>query len=388
MTLAELAQKRSKLLHDAQQIMLGENVTAEQRTQATTMLADADLLTADMALLTRASVVDQEERSQNIIPRSQPAGNNADTRTLEQRRADTQAAYRNYLRTGQVETRDLGVTADGIFIPTGVAEPSVARVYAGSILDLVYRMPSDTGEPIKVPYLNDTAQSFVLNSAGITVTDPTVGGITISIDDLRSNPILVETSLVQDASYDIAGFINQAINSRYQRTVSNWITLGNASNVGGLSTITAGITGGTTLVLSYNDLVGLLTTLDPAYTPGAAWVMNNATLGLLLKVVDSNNRPIFLPYSDGGNSGFVGTCLGYPVKINPYQPSIGVGNKFIQFGNFKEGYTFREVNPGIQILRLAERYAELKKVGFVAFARVGGAVTDAGTHPIVTLTGK
>jgi predicted phage gp36 major capsid-like protein len=43
--------------------------------------------------------------------------------------------------------------------------------------------------------------------------------------------------------------------------------------------------------------------------------------------------------------------------------------------------------------RLDERYAELNKVGFVAFARVGGVVTNPGSiaatpAPVVALTIK
>jgi HK97 family phage major capsid protein len=236
--------------------------------------------------------------------------------------------------------------------------------------------------------INDTAQGFVLDSTGITTTDPATSGVTISIDDVRSNPILISNSLVQDAGFDLVSFVEKAIQSRYTRSVSQWITTGNTSNVGGLSTITAGVQGNTTLVLKYNDLSNLKNALDPAYQPSAVWTMNTATLGLVEQIVDGNQRPVFMNYNDGATSGFAGTLFGFPVKVNPYLPNIGVNAKFIQFGDFEQGYTFREVLPGVMLKRLEERYAELNKVGFVAFARVGGAVTDAGTSPILTLTGK
>jgi HK97 family phage major capsid protein len=66
-------------------------------------------------------------------------------------------------------------------------------------------------------------------------------------------------------------------------------------------------------------------------------------------------------------------------------PNVATGNFPVLFGDFKEGYTFRQQNPGIGILRLNELFAAGYETGFVGFARVGGVVTDAGTHPVVSL---
>lgn len=388
MTIKELREKITKLRLDARAVISGETVTAENLAASDTMLAEANTLNSAAQ---RMEQLETEERTANPIPRGNPGAADpvADHRSMDERRVATSNALRSFLRNERFEARDLTVGSNGsVMIPTAVADAKIARLYAGGIYDVVYKLRTATGEAVKAPMINDTAQGFVLNSAGITTTDPTTSGVTISIDDIRMNPILIENSLIQDAGFDLVSFVEQACQSRYTRTVSNWITTGNTSNVGGLSTITAGVTGATTLVTAYKDIVNLLTTLDPAYTPNAVWTMNNTTLGAVLNIVDGNQRPIFLAYNDGAMSGFVGTILGYPVKINPYLPNNAVGAKYIQFGDFNQGYTFREVLPGIMLKRADERYIELNKVGFVAFARVGGSVTDAGTHPILTLTGK
>jgi hypothetical protein len=39
----------------------------------------------------------------------------------------------------------------------------------------------------------------------------------------------------------------------------------------------------------------------------------------------------------------------------------------------------------MSFVRLNERYMDTLEVGFVAYTRVGGASTDAGTHPILKL---
>jgi HK97 family phage major capsid protein len=412
MTAQELREKRSKLLFDAHQIMSGEKVTDEQRSSVDKMLADANILKADIERLSQTEAAEAEQRSSGRIPRGEPseAGEKpeADTRSIEERRSASNKALRSYLQKEPFEQRDLGVAANGgVMIPVGVTDPKIALQSAGSIYDIVGKLRTTSGEAMKVPYLNDVANGFVLNSAPIITTDPASGGVTVSIDDIRMNPVLIENSLINDVSFDLVSFVEKACQSRYLRTASKWITLGNTSNVGGLSAFTTGaVTAGTTLVTKYTDFTALLAALDPAYSIGACFLMSNATLANgVLNILDTNGRPIFLPFNDGGISGFAGTIFGYPVKLNPYQPNVGVGNPYIQFGNFEAGYTFREVAasagltnniPGqgtIMLKRTDERYIELNKVGFVAFARVGGVVTNPGgvsgtAAPIVTLLGK
>ena len=58
------------------------------------------------------------------------------------------------------------------------------------------------------------------------------------------------------------------------------------------------------------------------------------------------------------------------------------------YGDFAQGYTFRQVNPGIVILRNPYSLMNQNKMAFYGFARVGGLATDAGTHPVASLTIK
>jgi HK97 family phage major capsid protein len=365
-------------------------VTTEQRVAVDAMLTDANVLKADIERMVSLEVNEAENRSTGSVPRGEVSQSvSADTRSFEERRAATNVALRSYLKGESFERRDLTVAADGVLIPTGVADPKIALKAWGSVYDLVFKLNTSTGEPMKAPLINDTANGFVLNSVAITTTDATVAGPTIAVDDIRSNPVLLDNSLIQDSSFDLVKFVETATQSRYARYAASAITLGNTSNVGALSAITSGLTAATTLVTKYGDLTAMLAALDPAYAIGACFLMSNATLAnQIYNVLDSQNRPIFLPLLDGGNSGFVGSIFGYPVKINPYQPSVGVGNPYIQFGNFEQGYTYRQVLPGIMLKSSKDRWIELNRTGFVAFARVGGAVTDAGTHPVITLTGK
>jgi HK97 family phage major capsid protein len=381
----EMKEKRSQLLADAQKLMFGEKVDAEIRTKVDQMLKDADAMSAVIASTEAEERSAAEQRGQKMqLP--QP-GEHAATETPEQRtKSDVDKSLRSYLLTGTAEKRDMGISGTGVVIPQSVADPKVAQKYAGAAYDLVFKWRTSTGEPANAPLFDDTSNGFVLNSTAISTTDPAITGPKISIDDLRSNPILIETSLLQDSAFDLVAFVDAAIQSRYQRTANSIITKGNSSNVGALTATANGITSAASGAVGYADFVALMAALDPAYATNAVWTMSNATLGKVLSILDGNQRPIFLPFNEGGSGKFIGQILGYPVRINPYLDAVAADNKPVLFGDYASAYTFREVGDGRpEILRLNERYAELKKVGFVAFARVGGALVNQAAVQALTV---
>ena len=101
----------------------------------------------------------------------------------------------------------------------------------------------------------------------------------------------------------------------------------------------------------------------------------------MLKIKDSQGRPIFIPYLDGATSGFAGQILGFKVKIDQYSPTVASGHVPVRFGDFSKGYLLREVTPGLVIKQSNQRWIELNRLGFVGFARAGGAPTLANaTH--------
>ena len=274
-------------------------------------------------------------------------------------------------------------------IPGAAVEPVQAKKSAGTIYDIVRKLKTTTGEDVKVPLWDDTSNGFVLESAALATNDPAINGVTVKVDGLRSNPILLDNKLVQDVSYDLVSDVNAAIQLRYFRSVSQMLVQGNGSNFTALSAPSA-LTTTTTGVVKYGDLVNLMTALDPAYAPGAVFSFSNATLGTVMQISDSNGRPIFLPFNDGAVSGFVGTLFGYPVKVDQYAPTVATGNAPIRFGDHAAAYCLREVQPGIVIKQSADRWIELNRLGVVAFARAGGAPTLASlsTPSLISLTVK
>lgn len=392
MTLRELNEKRNRLLAETRQLMSAPELSTEQRAKVDAMLADANALKADIERL--EACAESEERS---IPTSRPPREGfesaeADGRSQEERNFASNKAFRSYLRGERFEQRDLTIAADGgVMLPVGAMAPIVAQRSAGSLYDIVGHLRTTTGEDVRFPLWDDTGNGLVLDSAAIgNGTDPSVAGVTIKTDGLRTgDPLLLDNKLVNDVSFDLISYVNQALTARYQRGVSQAMNAGNGSNIVGLTgNIPTPVTTEAVGALGYDDFVGAIAALDPAYHNGACFAFSNATLGNVLKIKDTQGRPIFIPYLDGAKSGFAGQILGFPVKVDQYAPAVASNNVPVRFGDFGMGYQLREVLPGLVIKQSNQRWIELNKLGVVAFARAGGAPTLANTttySPIIGL---
>ncbi len=388
MNLRELIERRNRLLAEVRQLLAGTNITAEMRSKADTMLADANALKADIERLEACAVSEERSLPVNTPPRGAVESVESDDRTPEQRNRASNTALRSFFRGERFEQRDLTVAANGgVMIPVAAIQPVQAQRSAGSIMDIVRRLRTTTGEDVRVPLWDDTTNGFVLDSTSITTTDPSISGVTVKVDGLRSNPILIDNKLIQDLDYDLVSDVNAAINARYQRSVSQAIVQGNTSNFTALqvvSTVTSAAPG----AIGYDEILALSTSLDPAYIMNAVFSMSNATLGKVLDIKDGNQRPIFMPFTEGATSGFVGTIFGYPVKLDQFAPSVAAGNVPVRFGDHAQAYILREVSPGVVIKQSDQRWIELNRTGIVAFARAGGAPSIASTTypPLVGLT--
>jgi len=390
MTLRELIEKRNRTLAEARQLMSAPELSAEQRTQIDAMLTDANNLKADIERMEACAETEERSLPANRPPREGFESETADNRSQEERNAASNKAFRAYLRGERFEQRDLTIAADGgVMIPVAALPPVVAQRSSGSLYDIVGKMRTNTGEDVRVPKWDDTGNGLVLDSASIgSGTDPVIAGVTVKTDGLRTgDPLLIDNKLIQDLSYDLISYVNQAMTQRYMRGVSQAMNAGNSSNFVGLTgNIPVPVTTADAGVLGYDDFVNLMVSLDPAYTPGAVFTFNNATLGEVLKIKDTQGRPIFVPYLDGATSGFAGQILGFPVKIDQYAPAIATNAVSVRFGDFSKGYLLREVNPGLVIKQSAQRWIELNRLGVVGFARAGGAPVLANSttySPIV-----
>jgi HK97 family phage major capsid protein len=393
MTAQELRAQRAKLMEEANALLPADGkITSEIRTKFEAMVKDADNMAFVISTLETEERSSLELRGRNMqLPQ---VGEHSEASTPEKRNAEIRESFKQYVQTGKVETRDLTASGQGILVPQ-LFDPSIfeAKKSYGSLASVVSTMKTASGNPMKLVYDNDTANSLAAVTSGVdaTETDPTTSSATLSVDNFTTGVIKVDFALLQDAGFDVEAWIREKFATRYFRGLANNIYSGDGGAVASLATAYnatgagLGITTSAVNTLSFKDFGSALAQLDPAYQDNAIWTVSNATLAYIVSMVDSNGRPLFIPYSDGGAAGFIGTILGKPVKLVTQMPAVATGNYPVLFGDFKAGYTLRTVGDGLGILRLNERYAAGFEVGFVGFCRLGGVATNYGVSPIVAI---
>jgi HK97 family phage major capsid protein len=240
-----------------------------------------------------------------------------------------------------------------------------------------------SGASLPIPTLNDTGNSGALlaENTAATQQDLTFGQVVLQAYKYSSKYVLVSVELLQDSSINVAEFIGRALGERIGRITNNHFTLGtgSANPNGVVNAATLGKTGvtGQQASVIYADLVDLEHSVDPAYRQGAIWMMNDSSLKVIKKLVDSQGRPLWMPGLVGGAPD---TILGYPFVINQDLATMATSAKSILFGDFSK-FIIRDV-ADVTLLRLDERFAEYHQVAFLAFSRHDSDLLDAGTHPI------
>jgi HK97 family phage major capsid protein len=262
----------------------------------------------------------------------------------------------------------------------------------GGIAEVAETLTTSEGNPISYPTVDDTANVGEIVAEGGTFAagaDLVFGTRSLTAYKYMAGgagnlPLKVSWELLQDAAFDVSSFVARRLGERIARLQAvHWATGTGTGQPQGL--VTPITTSGTIGTLAYADLLATVLALDPAYRNGARWVMNDATYGSIMGLVDTTGRPLVNDQNQS-ISGDVGgpNLLGYPVTIDQAMPSKATGAKFLAFGNINEAYVIRRVKD-ITLVTLNELYAANGQTGFMAWARADGAVQNP--NAIVVRTG-
>jgi HK97 family phage major capsid protein len=238
------------------------------------------------------------------------------------------------------------------------------------------------GEDLAIPTDNDTSNTGALLSEGSAVTeqDITVGQAVLHAYQYTSKLIRVQIALLEDSAFDLETWLLAKFGNRLGRIQNTHFTTGDAASKpsGVVVGATLGVTTAAATAITFDELTDLEGSVDADYREnGAQYMMADTTLTYLKKIKDGDGRPIWQPNLQAGQTDRIN---GYPFIVNNDVAAITNSAKTVLFGDFSN-YFIRDVR-GIQVLRLVERYAEYRQIGFLAFARADAVLVDAGTHPI------
>jgi HK97 family phage major capsid protein len=178
-------------------------------------------------------------------------------------------------------------------------------------------------------------------------------------------------------------FVRARLVTRLARITNTHFTVGTGSSQP-TGIITAATLGATAcnrphLSTTYDALIDLVHSVDPAYRAGKAeFMMNDSSVKVLRKIKDGQSRPIFVPgYEVGVPGGAPDTLLGYKISVNQDVAVMAANAKSIAFGDFSF-YKIRDV-MAVEMFRFTDSaYTKNGQVGFLAWMRSGGNFIDVG----------
>lgn len=312
--------------------------------------------------------------------------------------APHQKAFDAYIRHGDdgalrglpLEGKAMATTTDGGFL----AAPSVSM----QVQDLLNSTASlrraanvvtvESSSFEMLVDIGDIASGWSVEATSQAETaTPTVLRVQIPVYELSAMP-KASQRLLDDAAFDIEGWLATSIAQRFARAEATafisgdgvnkpkgFLTYARAANASAtnvqIGTIPSGATGDFAATNPANALIDLVYALSATYRANANFVMNSKTAAAVRKMRDTDGR--FL-WSDSLAMGQPPQLLGYPVLLCEDMPDIANGSASIAFGDFKSGYTIVE-RPDLRVLR--DPFSAKPHVLFYATKRIGGAVTDA-----------
>jgi HK97 family phage major capsid protein len=305
----------------------------------------------------------------------------------------------NFVRTLRRDSRDLtdeerktlavGSDPDGGFLVPETMETAIDRVVTqlGAMRGAATVITIGTAG-YKKPVVTSGATS---GWAGETTTPsetetPKISELSFVPGTLWAEPHAT-TQLLEDANVDIEGWLAGEIAMEFAEAEGDAFVNGSGVNRprgflaydivanasyewGKIGYVPSGAAGAFASSNPSDALITLQHALKRQHRPGAAFMMNDATLASIRKFKDGSGIYMWQPDL---TQGVLGVLLGSPVLTDDFMPDVAADSFSVAFGNWKRGYVIVE-RRGTSILR--DPYTRKPYVKFYATKRVGGGVQN------------
>ncbi len=289
-------------------------------------------------------------------------------------------AFENYVRGYIVHERagELTKANNGAVIPTTIVNRIIKKVYDISPilersskynvkgnLDMPF-YPADGTSTINVAYQDEFVDltSSTGNFSSINLTGYLAGALS-----------KVSRSLINNAQFDIVGFIVDEMAYQISRFIEGELLNGTASKVDGLSKLSNTMTSATVKVFTGDDLIDVQALVKDVYQKDAIWIMSVATRTSLRKLKDDMGRYLL---QDDISSPFGKTLLGKPVYV-----SDNMKNGKIYYGDMSGLATKMSEDINIEVLR--EKFATQHAYGVIGWFEFDAKVENEQKIASLTL---
>lgn len=402
MTLAELQQKRNKLLNDMGVLSnkaKAENpngaFTSEQRSQYEAMTKDAvelrETIERETSLASERNFLAQSQGSVvDPLKNHRPSESERDARDVEVKKTpEYRAACDFYLRTNdmsKLRAMDVTTSADGGYtLPTDAASTMVLALNRGAVVRRAGANVITTARNTTIPVSNVISGGWVAEATSFADATPTISAFQANAHKYAAQ-IPVSDELLADSTVDIQSYLTERFLDDWAQKSDNAYLTGNGSTqpTGLLTTAT------TKVVLSEEtftplELTAHFASLPAQYRrdPSCAWIMNDATLGFIAGYsIDLTNR---IPFQWATKPGDPDILFGKPVYSSAAMATTFDANaKLAVLGAFKYYQIVDRINNA-GIKRLNELLAAQGQVLFLGSWRTDGKCLLADAFRTLTL---
>lgn len=315
------------------------------------------------------------------------------------------AAFDRMVRRGEKaltadETKTLSVGSGpdgGFYIEPARANFIIQRLRETSAMRKIAQVVTITAPSIKIPVdRDDVGYEWVgEQTTRSTTTTPQIGEMEIPIHELSAMPMVTQ-NMLDDAGFDVEGFVNAKINDKMARGENSAFCTGNGTSkprgfltgtpvttadssraFGTLQYIATGVSSAfataSATVSPADKMLDLIYAFNAGYRGSLTWVGNRTTLGAVRKFKDQQGNYIY--DARLGANGIIDMVLGYAWEEFADMADYTTANAFaIGLGDFRRGYMVVD-KQGIRQLR--DPFTSKPYVKFYTTKRVGGAVIDS-----------
>ena len=382
----ELRGQRAELLKQADAIVSAaqnenRNLSTDEVTKFNKIDAAANELRDQFTAMERNIELQKEAAAKSV--------------SKEPKKLDRSASFEKYLRKGfgalNAEERNIlsrgtatqvvGTDALGGYgVPQGFSgEVDIALAFTGELERLARAFNTESGNLVPYPTNNDTATDAVLTAeaAESTIQDLTLGVVNLNAYKYTSL-VKVSEELMQDAGFDLTGFVIEQLGERIARATNSAFTVGTGSSQpsGIVTGSTLGKTAASATAITSGEILDLIYSVNKAYRNSASFglLMNDSTVAAVraLGLSVTNDFPVFVPSMAIGEPDRI---MGIPVYVNNDILEISTGAKSIICGDMSK-FIVRSAG-NVVVERIDEQYKSAGITAFRAKVRKDSHVLDA-----------
>jgi HK97 family phage major capsid protein len=291
------------------------------------------------------------------------------------------AAFFDYIRSGNTDKlREMRAQTEGTGSQGGVLVPvTLDKKIINLLSELnVVRAASTvivTENQEDIPVVGSHGSAGWTAEGGATVeSDEAFGKVSLKANK-ADTMILISEELLSDSVFDLEAYLAGEFARRFsvieEAAFISGDGVGKPNGILTTSTIKNSSTTAASNAIAADDIKNMFFSLAPQYRKNASWLLSDSVIKLIAMIKDSYGQYMWTP---GLSNGQEDKLLGRPVMLSSSAPVFAAGAPAGVFGDFSYYWIADRGMPVFQ--RLNERYAELGQVGFRAYKRVDGAVTN------------